>query len=262
MTFIITMIFFGFGVIIGSFLNVVIYRFNTGKTFGGRSVCMSCNRQLSWHELIPVLSFAMQKGKCKGCKSKVSIQYPLVEILTGFIFAAIFLKYQLLFWLNTVDFTITLAYYATLFSLLMVVAVYDIRHKIIPDVLSFVFGLVSFGGIFFFLNGNYYIHTPGLFEYLSGLILAAPFAFFWLVSRGRWMGLGDAKLALGLGWMLGLSFGLSALVLAFWLGALFGIILLFISKKHNIKSEIPFAPFLIIGTLLVFLFEMNFFPFY
>lgn len=260
MTFIITMLFFGFGVIIGSFLNVVIYRFNTGKTFGGRSVCMSCNRQLSWHELIPVASFVMQKGKCKGCKAKVSIQYPLVEIITGFVFAAIFLKYQLLFWLNTVDFSLTLAYYATLFSVLIVIAVYDIRHKIIPDVLSFVFGLVSFIGIFFFLNGDYYVHAPSLFEYFSGPILALPFALCWAISRGRWMGLGDAKLALGLGWMLGLSFGLSGLVLAFWLGALFGVLLLVFSKKHSFKSQIPFAPFLIIGTLLVFLFQMNFFP--
>ncbi|MCX6755361.1 MAG: prepilin peptidase [Candidatus Nomurabacteria bacterium] len=258
----ITILFFLFGAIIGSFLNVVIYRFNTGKTFGGRSMCMACSKSLSWYELVPVFSFLIQKGKCRNCKAKISIQYPLVEVLTGFVFAAIFLKYQLLFWLNTVDFTITLAYYATLFSLLIVIAVYDVRHKIIPDILAFVFGLISFIGIFFFLNGNFYPHLPALLEYLSGLILALPFAFFWLVSRGRWMGLGDAKLSLGLGWMLGLSLGLSGLVLAFWLGAILGIGLLIFSKKHNIKSEIPFAPFLIIGTFLTFIFEMNFFPFY
>ena len=261
MTLIITIIFLVFGIIIGSFLNVVIYRLNTGKTFGGRSMCFSCARTLSWYELVPVGSFLIQKGKCRGCKSKISIQYPMVEMITGIIFAAIFLKFQYLFWVDTFSFSLTLGYYATLFSLLMVITVYDIKHKVIPDSLSLIFGIFSFVGIFFFLNSNFYIHYPNFIQYLSGPILALPFALLWFVSKGKWMGFGDAKLAVGLGWMLGLSLGLSALVLSFWIGALMGILLLIFSKHYGIKSQLPFAPFLALGTLIAFLFEFNFFPF-
>ncbi|MFA4853534.1 MAG: prepilin peptidase, partial [Bacteroidales bacterium] len=75
------------GTIVGSFLNVVIFRFNTGRTITtGRSICMNCNRDLRWYELIPVLSFLIQSGKCRRCASKISHQYPLVEIVTGLVF--------------------------------------------------------------------------------------------------------------------------------------------------------------------------------
>jgi leader peptidase (prepilin peptidase)/N-methyltransferase len=96
-------------------------------------------------------------------------------------------------------------------------------------------------------------------EFLSGLLIAAPFALFWLVSSGKWMGLGDAKLAVGLGWLLGLSRSLSGVVVAFWIGAIFGLSLVIFSKKHGMKSEIPFAPYLVLGALLAFLFELHLF---
>ncbi len=262
MTLTIAIIFFIFGLIIGSFLNVVICRYNTGRTFGGRSACMSCSKQLCWYELIPIGSFLWQKGKCVACKTKISIQYPLVEIITGVIFAALFLKFQFIFWTNTLEFAALLGFYAALFSLLMVIAVYDLRHKIIPDTLALIFGFLAFVGMFFFTNGSFYMHLPSLNNFLAGPILAFPFAALWLVSRGRWMGFGDAKLALGLGWMLGLPLGLSSLVLSFWIGAGVGILLLIFSRKHNAKSEIPFAPFLVLGAILVFLFEINLFPFF
>ncbi|MCX6757401.1 MAG: prepilin peptidase [Candidatus Nomurabacteria bacterium] len=262
MTLIITIVFFVFGLIIGSFLNVVIFRLNSGRSFGGRSGCMTCNKQLTWYELIPVGSFISQKGKCRGCKTRISIQYPLVEILTGFIFSAIFLKFQYIFWTSTLDFSLALVFYSSIFSLLLVISVYDIKHKIIPDILSLVVGIISFIGIFFFSYGIFNPHIPNLYTILAGPILALPFATIWLISSGRWMGLGDAKLALGLGWLLGISLGFSALILAFWIGAIVGILLLVFSGKHSTKTEIPFAPFLVIGTFLIFLFEINFFPFY
>ncbi len=258
----ITFVFFVLGLIIGSFLNVVIFRYNTGRTFGGRSACMSCNRTLTWTELIPVGSFIAQKGKCRGCKTKISTQYPIVELITGFIFAALFLKLQFYFWTDTLAFSLMLAYYVSLFSLLLVIAVYDLKHKIIPDTLALIFGILAFFGMFLFSNGNFYFHIPLLNDFLAGPILASPFALLWLVSRGHWMGFGDAKLSLGLGWMLGLSSGLSALVLAFWAGALLGILLLIFSKKYGAKSQIPFAPFLVIGAFLVFIFSINLFPFF
>jgi prepilin signal peptidase PulO-like enzyme (type II secretory pathway) len=256
---ILTTIFFVFGLIIGSFLNVVILRFNTERSFGGRSACMSCQNKLTWYELIPIFSFLGLKGRCRTCQTKISITYPLVELVTGLIFATLFLKFQDIFFLNTFIFNFTYAYYAAVFSLLVVIAVYDLRHKIIPDALSLILGLLGFIGLFFFNNSGFYPHLPSILEFSSGLLIAIPFALFWLVSSGTWMGLGDAKLAIGLGWLLGLSRALSGVVIAFWIGAIVGLSLVIFSKKHGMKSEIPFAPYLILGTLLAFLFELYLF---
>jgi len=148
-----TIIFFVFGLIIGSFLNVVILRLNTQKTFGGRSACMSCQNKLNWHDLIPVFSFLGLKGRCKNCKTKISMQYPLVELGTGLIFGLLFLKFKDIFFWDTLSFSFTYAYYAIMFSLLVVIAVYDLRHKIIPDSLSFTFCLLAFLSLFFSFNG-------------------------------------------------------------------------------------------------------------
>jgi prepilin signal peptidase PulO-like enzyme (type II secretory pathway) len=221
---------------------------------------------LSWYELFPVFSYLGLRGRCKNCKTKISIQYPLVELVTGLIFAGLFLKFQDIFLLSTLEFSFVYAYYAVVFSLLVVIAVYDIKHKIIPDSLSLALGILAFIGLFIFGNSNFlgfygfYPHIPSIWEFLSGPIIATPFAFFWLVSGGRWMGLGDAKLALGLGWLLGLSGALSGVVMAFWIGAIVGITLVIFSPKHGMKSEIPFAPYLVLGTLLAFIFSLSLFP--
>lgn len=259
MTTILTLIFFFLGLIIGSFLNVVIFRLNTQKTFGGRSACLSCQHQLSWYELIPLFSFVFLRGRCKNCKTKISIQYPVVEFTVGLIFALLFVKFQDVFFSDVFIFSLTYAYYALMFSLLVVIAAYDIRHKIIPDVLSVVFGILAFVGLFLFKDYIFSVHVPILLEFLSGLIIATPFALLWLVSRGSWMGLGDAKLAIGLGWLFGIYSAFSGIVIAFWIGAIVGIMLIIFSKKYGMKSEIPLAPYLVLGTLLVFLFNLSLF---
>ncbi len=258
-----TILFFILGLVIGSFLNVVIYRLNTSKSLGGRSACMSCRNKLSWYELIPVFSFMGLMGRCRSCKTKISIQYPLVELATGFMFAALFLKLS-----DHGAFMITYLYYATAFSLLLVIAVYDLKHKIIPDMLSLALGVMAFVGLFFFQNSIFYPHTPSLAEFLSGIWMALPFALLWLVSLGRWIGLGDAKLMLGIGWLLGTSLALSGVTVAFWVGAVVGVTLVVLSRSKKIsglglsrglKSEIPFAPFLVMGAFLAFICEFNFF---
>ncbi len=276
MILIFSIIFFILGLIIGSFLNVVILRLNTKRSLGGRSACMSCMNQLAWYELIPVFSFLSLKGRCRNCKTKISIQYPLVEFVTGLIFATLFLKFQGIFFLNTLVFSFIYAYYAFMFSLLVVIATYDLRHKIIPDMLALVFGVLAFIGLFFFNSNNFpifYFHIPTVLEFLSGVFIALPFAFFWFISSGRWMGLGDAKLALGLGWLLPFYLSLSALVIAFWSGAVIGVTLVIFSHyggraKNNkvsrlnilgMKSEIPFAPFMVFGAFLAFIFGLNLF---
>ena len=260
-----TAIFFILGLIIGSFLNVVIFRLNTRKSFfgsfGGRSTCMVCQSKLYWYELIPLFSFLALRGRCRTCKTKISIQYPFVELATGFIFASLFLKFQDIFFLNVLSFSFTCAYYAVMFSILIVIAAYDLRHKIIPDILALIFSILAFLGLFLFQANIFSSHFPTLLEFLSGLFVAFPFAFFWLISGGRWMGLGDAKLALGLGWMLGLASGLAALVLAFWSGAIIDVMLILLRRGYKMKSELPFAPFLIFGALLAFFFPLPLFLF-
>ncbi|MBI5139345.1 prepilin peptidase [Candidatus Nomurabacteria bacterium] len=252
-----SVIFFALGLIIGSFLNVVIYRYNTNTSLGGRSACMSCQKKLCWYELIPLISFLTLRGRCHSCKSKIDIQYPIVEFLSGLVFMFIFLKFQYLFFIAPYIFFITFTYYALAFSILLVIAVYDFKHKIIPDMLVFIFGALAFFGMFFFSSSDFYFHTPTLLEFLAGPIAAFPFLLIWWLSKGVAMGLGDAKLVLGLGWLLGLTRVASGLTLAFWLGAIIGIILLIFSKKYGIKSEIPFAPFLILGTLVAFMLNLE-----
>lgn len=267
-TTILTFIFLVFGLIIGSFLNVVICRINTTRSFGGRSACMSCMNTLKWFELIPFFSFMGLKGRCRSCKTKISLQYPMTELATGIIFATLFLKFEELFFFNPNIFFGVYAYYAVMFSILIVIVAYDVRHKIIPDTLSFIFGILAFIGLFVFASGDsnlpyVSLHIPSYIEFLSGIIIAVPFYLLWLVSNGRWMGLGDAKLALGLGWFLGISFALSALVLSFWIGTIIGLGLIVLSKiykwGYGMKSEIPFAPYLALGAFLAFIFELNLF---
>ena len=253
-------IFFVFGLAIGSFLNVVIFRYNTHKSFHGRSGCMSCQNKLSWYDMFPVISFLFLKGRCRNCKTKISLQYPIVELITGIFFMGLFLKFQYVFFADTVGFSLAYAFYVVIFSLLLVISVYDLKHKIIPDPLALILGLLSFVGLFLFSNFVFYPHIPSWADFFSGIIIALPFALLWLLSKGAWMGLGDAKIAISLGWLLGVSLALSGIVIAFWIGSIFGIILLIFSKKHNLKSEIPLAPFLVFGTMLVFLFGFYLFP--
>jgi len=190
--------------------------------------------------------------------------YPMVELLTGVMFAALFLKLQDAFFLNTFVFNFSYAYYTVVFSLLIVITVYDLRHKIILDELSFLLGVLGFFGLFFFSPDRYlgfYPHIPTLIQFSSGFLIAVPFFLLWLISGGAWMGLGDAKLAVGLGWLLGISRILSATFIAFSSGAVVGIFLIIFSKKHGMKSELPFAPFLVMGTVLAFMLELHLFPF-
>lgn len=259
-----TFIFLVLGLIIGSFLNVVILRYNTGRSFGGRSACMTCESELRPHELIPLFSFVALRGRCLSCKTKISIQYPLVELVTGLLFAGLFLKFQGLFFTSALEFALLYAYYTLMFSLLVVIATYDLKHKIIPDLLVFIFGILAFLGIFIITPSGFFPaffpHWPNLWELLSGIMVALPFALVWLFSRGTWMGLGDAKLALGLAYLLGLSRVLSGVVVAFWSGAIIGLLLLIFSKSYRMKSEVPFAPFLVFGAIVAFLFELHLFP--
>jgi prepilin signal peptidase PulO-like enzyme (type II secretory pathway) len=254
------------GALIGSFLNVVILRFNTGKGIDGRSGCFTCGKTLHWYELVPIVSYLVQQGKCRGCKSGVSRQYILVEFFTGLLFALISARVLLpIVETYSVVTILNLIIALTAVSVLMVIFVYDLRHKIIPDIFSYGFAFLALARLVLYYQ-TYIFSFPGILDFLAGPIVALPFALIWYFSKGAWMGFGDAKLALGIGWFLGLVGAVSALCLAFWIGAVISVGLLVVqkylprSKKSlSFTSEVPFAPFLIIGLLIVYFFPLDIF---
>ncbi len=245
------LLFFILGLSFGSFLNVLVFRYHTGLSLGGRSQCFTCGKALRWYELVPVFSFCLQRGRCRRCGAKISFQYPLVEFLTGMLFVAVYVQSG-----NRVLLVLDLAAW----SLLMAMAVYDIRHTIIPD--GFVAPFIVLGLLRVFLFA--YSGPSFFFDLAAGPVIALPFFIIWLASKGRLMGLGDIKLMLGLGWLLGAAEGLSAVILAFWIAAAAALGVMAFSRimsgRHlfvrtgglTMKSEVPFGPFLVIGAALVF----------
>lgn len=253
------------GALIGSFLNVIIYRYNTGLSFAtGRSQCFVCGKKLEWYELIPLFSFLVQHGRCRVCHTKISWQYPLVELATGVLFFAVAYRQIMLYdifslYPNGFLYSVLFAlYYFCIISLLVVISVYDMRHKIIPNGLVYSFiALATIKLLLFTYLFALPLSTVGLLNLLAPVLISLPFALLWLVSRGMWIGFGDAKLAFGIGALLGLAQGISAVMIGFWIGAAYGIVLIVLSKlfpKSGLKvgagSEIPFAPFLILGTCI------------
>jgi len=237
---------------IGSFLNVVALRYNSGMTLGDRSKCFSCGKNLEWHELIPIFSFFIQKGKCKTCKSAISWQYPIIEIIAGVLFISIFIFFPPIS-LESGFFTV---FYLFITCLLLIITIYDIKHKVIPNALVYTFATIALVSLFISPELDFII--PDFWQIMAGPILALPFALMWLLSKGTWMGLGDAKLVLGIGWVLGFSAGVSAIILAFWIGAIVSVVWMYIVfRKVKARYEIPFGPYLILGMYLVLLFGIR-----
>lgn len=264
------------GLLVGSFLNVVALRYNTGRGIGGRSFCFSCGHCLRWFELIPVLSWLIQRGRCRACSSALTKKYLVGELSTALVFLGVAARGLIIGipWMNW-SYAISCIFLWITFSLLIVIVQYDISHKIIPDRLSLFFGLLGFASLFFF-SFIYDVfqfvgfHTPRWIDLVAGLIVPLPFFLLWWLSRGRWMGLGDPKLMVGIGFFLGVSAGFSSVMLAFWLGTLYILLLIFIrfvfrkklvrgDKASIMKTELPFAPFLVIGFWLSLILSINFF---
>jgi prepilin signal peptidase PulO-like enzyme (type II secretory pathway) len=156
-------------------------------------------------------------------------------------------------------------YYVVIFSILIIIALYDIRHKIIPNGLVYSFIILSVGKLLLFLYcKGLPIATVDIFNLLSPIILATPFALLWYFSDGKWIGFGDTKLVFGISALLGLAMGLSAVTLAFWLGSLWALVFwihykLYGHLKISWQSEVPLAPFLILATFIIFLWHFDFF---
>lgn len=225
------------GLIIGSFLNVVIYRIGTGAGLGGRSACGSCDTQLRWFELIPVVSFLVLRARCRTCSSPISWQYPLVELATGLAFAAAFYVTGPSLWFFV---------HATLLAVLIVIFVYDLYHMIIPTI-PLCIAIVAAALIGF--------STLGVqAAFMGAAILFAPLYLLWRISGGKWIGLGDADLVAVFGFALGSVLGVSSVVLGFWLGCAYAVVLLCRKVfKLGDHAEIPLGPFLIAGFFAVYL---------
>ena len=248
---------FIFGTIIGSFLNVVILRYGTGRSIGGRSMCAVTGKPLRWYELIPIVSFIIQGGRSRYTKTRLSIQYPLVEFFTGVAFLLVVLKFMPFMYFRPEVFLTNVLFYFFIMCYLIMIFVFDLRHKIIPDDFLYPLAIAVFLGVFclpLFLGAPLTVHI--IWPLLSGFIIALPLFVLWAITRGKGMGFGDVKLVIPLAWLIGLSSGFAMLLLSFWIGAVFAIFLLMFANK-KMKSEIPFGPFIIIAFSLVLLFNIS-----
>ncbi|WP_341877404.1 prepilin peptidase [Defluviitalea saccharophila] len=228
-----------FGTIIGSFLNVCVFRIPHKQSIAfPASHCFHCHHTLGVLDLIPLLSFIFLKGKCRYCGEKISIQYPIIELTNGIIYLFLFLKFGLGY---------SFIFYALFSSLLLVIAMIDFKTGIIPNKLI-IFGIIL-GSIYlmmnWIINRSFLIIKDGILGFLAGALIILVII---LISRGG-MGAGDMKL-MG---VIGLFLGLKGVVLSLFLGILVGGIIgavLLMTKIKDRKSAIPFGPFLALGTFV------------
>jgi prepilin signal peptidase PulO-like enzyme (type II secretory pathway) len=240
------LIIFILGLTVGSFLNCVIYRLEKDESFlRGRSYCPNCKHKLSWQDLIPILSFLELQGKCRYCKKPISLHYPLVELATGTLFVGVFHITFPNFLLSTFYFIIS--------SFLIIIFVYDLKQYIIPD--EIIFPVIGIAFLYNILYSYFIVHTSHfiLNTFYSALGASLFFLAIFLISRGKWLGFGDVKLAFFMGLFLGFPNILVALFLAFFIGAIIGLGLI-LKKKKTLKSEVPFGPFLVAGTFIALFF--------
>ncbi len=250
-------ILFIFGLAIGSFLNVVALRYDgehfllSTKLIGGRSHCAHCERTLRWFELVPLASFLVQGGRCRRCKARLGIQYPVVELLSGLIFA--FVPSAL--GVTATPVAAPLAFIVVLWiaalEALLVLSLIDIRLGIIPDEINIFLGVL---GVFLAIVSAGYFGGQGsavLAKVFGAVVGGAFFALLIAVTRGKGMGMGDLKLAIPLGLLFGWPDIVFVMVFAFVIGAVVGVLEIALGK-NSMKGTLPFGPFLALGAATVF----------
>ena len=234
-----TLLIFIYGLLIGSFLNVCIYRIPREESIAfPSSHCTTCSTKLKWYDNIPVFSYTILKGKCRYCDEKISNQYPMIELLNGIIYLLLFYKFNL-----SVDFI----FYALISSVLVVITLIDLKEMIIPD--SLVITILILSTLHKLIN--YYInHVPmHLLNSFGGLALAGGlFLLIVILSRGG-MGGGDVTLIGALGFVLGIKLILLNIFLSFVLGGIISVFLL-ATKIKSKKDPIPFGPFIVLGFMI------------
>ena len=237
------------GLVVGSFLNVVVLRLHAGKDFTkGRSSCPKCGHTLSPLELVPVVSWVVLRGRCKACGKPISVQYPLVELLTALVFVLAYVTHPI----STYGDLLELLLWFYILGSLIVLAVYDLRWYLLPDKVLLPI-IIPASAIL--VAEALITHSPRVV--IGGVLAAIAFGggFYLLaaVSKGRWMGGGDIKLAFVMGLLLGLQRTALAMFIAFVTAALVGAVLIAIKRKGR-RDSIPFGPFLITGTIITYLY--------
>lgn len=229
-------LFFLFGAVFGSFFNVVGIRLPKDESFtNDRSYCPNCKKVLHWFELIPIISFVVQRGKCRNCKQRISPIYPLVESLTGLLFAFSYIK---------IGFSWELVIALLLVSMLMIILVSDIRYMIIQNKILLFF-------LPFFIIMRLIKPLDPWWSPIAGAAAATLLlALIIIVSRGG-MGAGDMKLFGVLGIVLGLQNVFLAFFLACLIGAVVGMLLIGLNIIKR-KQPIPFGPYIVVAALIAY----------
>lgn len=230
---------FLFGAVIGSFLNVCIYRLPLDLSIvSPGSHCMSCGTAVRWFDNIPIVSWLVLRGHCRTCGTGFSIRYPLVELLTACLLLLLFLRFGL---------SVSFAVYALLVVALIVVTFIDFDHQIIPDE-------ISLSGVALGFLASFFLPEPGWLSSLAGIVvgwgsLALVFyAYLWLTGR-EGMGGGDAKLLAMLGAFLGLQAVPFIIFTSSLVGSVVGLSLMALQRKGR-HLAIPFGPYLAFGAVL------------
>lgn len=240
----ISVLLFIVGICVGSFINVLVGRFDDEDRFWyrGRSVCDHCGRQLKWWENIPLVSYLFLGGKCRSCRSPIPYQYPLVEIGMGILFLIPNSKILISKHQSFLLFTI----YLLLITFLIIVTLFDLKYLLIPD--RAILALSFLALVFNFLKiTNYQLLIT---NYLLTAVFSSLFLLILhLITRGKGMGLGDVKFAFFMGLFLGWPRIIVGFYLAFLTGAIIGVILILMGRK-KFGQLVPFGPFLVLGTFI------------
>ncbi len=231
-----------YGLIIGSFLNVCIYRIPRGESIAWPgSHCPKCNHSLKWYDNIPVISYLMLRGKCRYCRTDISAQYPLVEALNALIYIIVYVR---------LGFGADFIFYSLMSSVLLAVAFIDLKEMIIPDSLVLCVLVLSV----IHKSVNYFLFSIpfDLTGSILGLLVAGGlFLAIVLISRGG-MGGGDVTLIGALGFALGVKYILLNIYVSFILGGIISVFLL-AAKIRTRKNPIPFGPFIVLGFFITVL---------
>lgn len=232
--FIIKIYIFILGLILGSFLNVCIYRIPREESISfPPSHCTNCGNRIKWYDLVPILSYLILKGECRYCREKISFRYPLIELITGVLFIAIYIKFGL---------SLEFIKFAILICFLLVIGIIDFTTT---DVYSKTTYLgIAFGTILLIINLVYFSGGPLNFL-LGGAIGAFVIAIIILLTKE--MGWGDAEICGMCGLFLGWRLTIFMLFISFILGGLIGTILV-ITKKKSRKDYISFGPYIAIAS--------------
>jgi prepilin signal peptidase PulO-like enzyme (type II secretory pathway) len=236
------------GLFVGSFLDVVVNRLHAGRDFvQGRSECDHCKRELRWFELIPVASWVLQGGRCRHCHKRLRWEYPAVELITAVLFGLSTAAFEF----HTYgDIGVFLLWLYVLGSMI-VLAVYDVKWYLLPD--KVLLPLIAPAAAI--IIGEALTQRSlmvALGPVLAALLFGGAFYSLAAVSKGKWMGGGDIKLAFVMGLLLGLQRTSLAMLVAFNSAAIVGVALLLAHRKRS-RDVIPFGPFLIGGTIVAYL---------